>query len=89
VEAGRKMLGRKKAPLPVEAAAALGELCQQIEHYVELTGQVIGQSRRRALEGEEVPTEEKLFSIFEPHTDLIKRGKAQKPDRTVALISII
>ena len=22
---------------------------------------------------------EKLFSIFEPHTDLIKRGKAQRP----------
>ncbi|MFN7923522.1 MAG: ISNCY family transposase [Bryobacteraceae bacterium] len=79
VKAARKMLARKKAPLPVEVAAALGELCQQIEHYVELTGQVIGQSRRRVLEGEEVPTEEKLFSIFEPHTDLIKRGKAQKP----------
>jgi transposase, IS5 family len=29
--------------------------------------------------GEKVPTEEKIYSIFEPHTDLIKRGKAQKP----------
>ena len=26
-----------------------------------------------------VPVHEKLFSIFEPHTDLIKRGKVQRP----------
>ena len=31
------------------------------------------------LEGEQVPTEEKIYSIFETHTDLIKRGKIQKP----------
>src|SRR5437667_8215282 len=29
--------------------------------------------------GEKVPTEEKIYSIFESHTHLIKRGKAQKP----------
>ena len=26
-----------------------------------------------------VPNEDKIFSLFEPHTDLIKRGKARKP----------
>jgi IS5 family transposase len=31
------------------------------------------------LNHEEVPIDEKLFSIFEPHTDLIKRGKSQTP----------
>ena len=40
---------------------------------------VIDQSRRRVLDGEQVPTAEKLYSIFEPHTDLIKRGKVQTP----------
>jgi len=29
--------------------------------------------------GEQVPTEQKVYSIFESHTALIKRGKAQKP----------
>src|SRR6266550_6730440 len=29
--------------------------------------------------GEQVPTAEKIYSIFESHTALIKRGKAQKP----------
>ena len=32
----------------------------------------------RAL-GEQVATDEKIYSIFEPHTDLIKRGKVRTP----------
>jgi IS5 family transposase len=31
------------------------------------------------LQGESVPNEQKLFSLFEPHTELLKRGKAGKP----------
>jgi len=31
------------------------------------------------LDGEQVPTAEKIYSIFEPHTDLIKRGKVRTP----------
>jgi hypothetical protein len=31
------------------------------------------------LEGQKVPNEEKLFSIFEPHTQLYKRGKPAEP----------
>ena len=31
------------------------------------------------LEGEKVPDADKVYSIFEPHTDLIKRGKVQTP----------
>jgi len=41
--------------------------------------QVVSQSRRRVLKGESVPNDEKLFSVFEPHTELLKRGKAGKP----------
>jgi len=40
---------------------------------------VIDQARRRVLEGEQVPNAEKIYSIFEAHTDLIKRGKVQTP----------
>jgi IS5 family transposase len=48
-------------------------------HYCCLGEQVIGQARRRVLEGEQVPNAEKIYSIFEPHTDLIKRGKVRTP----------
>jgi len=57
----------------------IGELRRKIDHYCQLGARVIGQSRRRVLEGEQVATEEKIYSIFETHTDLIKRGKRQKP----------
>jgi IS5 family transposase len=58
---------------------AMRDLCAQIEHHCGLGQRVIDQTRRRVIEGESVPAEQKLYSIFEPHTDLIKRGKAQKP----------
>lgn len=58
---------------------AIGELRKEIEHYCQLGTRVIDQTRRRVLEGEQVPTAEKVYSIFEPHTDLIKRGKVQTP----------
>jgi transposase, IS5 family len=57
----------------------IGELRKEIEHYCQLGEQVIDQARRRVLEGEQVPTAQKIYSIFEPHTDLIKRGKVQTP----------
>jgi IS5 family transposase len=53
-------------------------LVEQIAHYRELAERVIDQARRRVLEGQSVPNEEKLFSLFEPHTELLKRGKAGK-----------
>lgn len=50
----------------------------EMEHYLELAKQVIDQARRRIFEGEKVSNDEKLFSIFEPHTELLIRGKAGK-----------
>jgi IS5 family transposase len=58
---------------------ALAETRKEIEHFCDLGARVIDQSRRRVLNGEQLPAGEKLYSIFEPHTDLIKRGKVQTP----------
>jgi IS5 family transposase len=54
-------------------------LADKMAHYCRLTEQVCGTARRRILKGEEVPNSEKLFSIFEPETQLFKRGKAGEP----------
>jgi len=59
--------------------AAIDKTCKQINSFCQLGERVIDQTRRRVLQGETVPSEEKLYSIFEPHTDLIKRGKTLKP----------
>jgi IS5 family transposase len=61
------------------AAAIAKTLVADIKEYGRLGQRVVSQSRRRVIDGEQVPVEEKLFSIFEPHTDIIKRGKIQTP----------
>ncbi len=58
---------------------AIEELRGQMEHFCGLGDRVIDQARRRVLFGEQVATDEKIYSIFEPHTDLIKRGKVRTP----------
>ena len=65
--------------IDVVAGLMIDQLRQQITSYCDLGDRVMDQTRRRVLMGEQVPSEEKVYSIFEPHTDLIKRGKAQKP----------
>ena len=37
------------------------------------------QTTRRVIHGEVIPHEEKVFSIFEPHTEWISKGKAGVP----------
>ena len=61
------------------AELAIVAIREQIEHFCGLGEHVIDQARRRVLNGEQVPNAEKIYSIFEPHTDLIKRGKVRTP----------
>ena len=70
---------RKARGTDMISELAIAEMRKEIEHFCDLGARVVNQSRRRVLDGEQVPTAEKLYSIFEPHTDLIKRGKVQTP----------
>ena len=54
-------------------------LVEELAHFHALGVRVIDQARRRVVHGESVPNGEKLFSVFEPHTELLIRGKAGKP----------
>lgn len=67
--------------------ASIGRIAQ-IQLFIERTEQVCGTARRRVLLGEKVSNEEKLFSIFEPHTQLYKRGKAGQPMQFGRLVLI-
>ena len=58
---------------------ALTAQVAQLRVFLERTEQVRDTARRRVLNGETVPNTEKLFSMFEPHTQLYKRGKAGEP----------
>jgi IS5 family transposase len=81
IRTGREVAtaARAAACLDLMTAVQVDALAKEILEYGARTERVVNQARRRVLQGETVPTEDKIFSIFEPHTDLIKRGKAQRP----------
>jgi transposase, IS5 family len=56
-------------------------LVSTLDHYVPLVQQVVEQARQRILQGHQVAATDKLVSLFEPHTYIIRRGKA-KPHET-------
>jgi len=71
----RKIAKRRYSEL-VQATMAF--YVKEIVHYRRLGERVLDQAQRRIVDKESVPNEEKIFSIFEPHTELLKRGKAGK-----------
>jgi len=50
-----------------------------LEKELPVMRQVAEVARRRAFDGEKVPNRDKVFSIFEPHTELIMRGRRGRP----------
>lgn len=71
--------GRAKHRYGFFEDAVAQAIAEDLAHYRELGERVVDQARRRVFLGESVPNSEKLFSLFEPHTELLKRGKAGKP----------
>jgi IS5 family transposase len=61
----------------------------QLLCHVILTEKVCDNARRRVLEGETVANDDKIFSIFEPHTELIKRGKQPNPIQFGHMVLVI
>jgi len=60
----------------------------EIKRFIGLTRQVCDTARRRVLEGEKVPNADKLFSLFETHTQLYRRGKVAKPNQFGRLVLV-
>ena len=51
----------------------------EIEGFMQHAIRQIDHTQRRVLQGEAIPHGEKVFSIFEPHTEWISKGKAGVP----------
>jgi len=63
---------RRKLEHIVLAEVFLGELDAFMRH----AERQIDQIERRVLQGQTIPHEEKVFSLFQPHTEWISKGKA-------------
>jgi IS5 family transposase len=65
--------------LQVQATPECQKLAETLDTFIPRAKQVVDQTVRRVFEQEKVPAAEKMVSIFEPHTDIIRRNKARKP----------
>ncbi len=73
----RRLIGRVEGTLPAleQKGIDTGGIREYLAHAVRQTDQ----TRRRLLEGEQIPHHDKVFSVFEPHTRWIAKGKAGCP----------
>ena len=64
-----------------QASLTVGQLLRltEIEYFHRMLVKHIDLVDRRLLKHETIPHEEKVFSLFEPHTELIKKGKVMPP----------
>jgi len=59
--------------------AALAAVALELQAYLPAMKTVVATARRAQVDGEKVPAAERVFSLFEPHTELIMRGRRQRP----------
>jgi IS5 family transposase len=64
---------------PLRRSIELDAVVDELRRFLPAMKGVVEQARRAQVAGEKVPAAERVFSIFEPHTELLKRGRAQKP----------
>ncbi len=77
VAAAHFSVGKLEQAFPPEAfqQPELGTLRDSLQHYIKLAEKVLDQTRRRVFHEESVPASEKVVSIFEPHTDIIRKDR--------------
>ncbi len=82
LERCRALVLRAEATVPVLVLVAGGVKAWtivEIDSMIAHAKRRIDQVERRLLQGETIPRSEKVFSIFEPHTRWIAKGKAGRP----------
>jgi IS5 family transposase len=79
VESARLAVEKLEDCYPAEAfhQPELGTLRDAINHFSALADKVLDQTRRRVFDDEAVPAQQKIVSIFEPHTDIIRKDRRE------------
>nr|WP_320040079.1 ISNCY family transposase [uncultured Desulfobacter sp.] len=91
IEAAEQFI--QKANLTIETIGSSNPICvAQIKELIEYIDHAILQVdliQRRVIQGEKIPHAEKVFSIFEPHTEWISKGKAGVPQELGLRVCIV
>jgi transposase, IS5 family len=83
----REILDGTKSAVGSGGQAALECFRGEIEQMVPRVRQVIAQTKARIFHGE-TRSEAKIFSLFEPSTEIIRKGKAGKPNEFGKLVKL-
>lgn len=81
-ETQRNALRVKRILSKTTELGSVGRACAEaisadIERYTNLADRVIEQTHRRVMEGQSVAAEDKIVSIFEEHTDIIRKDNRE------------
>jgi len=82
VKATQRTIQQAQQALPALQAMTgkeAGRLTEVLETFIPRAEQVVSQTVRRVFQSEKVPASEKIVSLFEPHSAIIRRNKARKP----------
>ena len=91
VDLVESLVARAKQTLSIPDCMDVGNMATilVIEKFVGDAERQIDQIRRRVLNGETIPHHEKVFSIFEEHTEWICKGKAGVPQELGLAVCIM
>lgn len=78
----------KRDLIPITGDFLVVDACrEQLEHYLPLVARVIGQTKARVFGGD-THSPDKVLSIFEPDTCVIRKGKSHKPNEFGRVVRI-
>lgn len=78
-QASLEQMRRVRTILEQTTSDQANNLRRQMDHYQDLIEKVIDQTRQRVFDGKTVPADDKVASLFEPHTAIIRRGRIGQP----------
>jgi IS5 family transposase len=82
-----RRVGQQRRTARGRAAAVLVKSQQRLQQLRPLIARVLAQTRARLLGGD-IHVPDKVLSLFEPHTEAIRKGKAGKPTEFGKLVTI-
>lgn len=91
IESAEKFI--RKAIWTIENIDSHDPVClgriEELETYINYAVRQVDLIQRRVVQGEKIPHSDKVFSIFEPHTEWISKGKAGVPQELGLRVCIL
>jgi transposase, IS5 family len=85
----RARVTRAELEEAAKSSLMLSFTLKELDEFISHAERQIDQTRRRVLEGETIPHDEKVFSLFEPHTEWIVKGKAGVPVELGLAVAVV